>query len=434
MAAIIGLVGCSGDKDKEKDGSKGGDSDEKVEISFYNWDNDVMGQTTEAYIEAFEKENPDIKVTSVPLVPGDSVATLQNLDILLASGEEIDVIAFPSIGELHERASLGALEPLDAFYEEEGVDPADEYHVNPTMNDEYYGIQFNATTNFILLNKDALDEAGLEVPTAGWTWDDFADYAEKLTVEKDGKKQFGAYFHSWSMYMNPPSQTTMKHPFLEEDGTTNFTDPTYKQLFELRKEMEEKGHTKPYADVLGADLGYRAEFFNEEAAMLLTGSWMIGEAGDLDINPHDFKTAFAPVPVANEDDPAEYYMGGNFVSIGKSSKNKEAAYKFSRFIAEEMSDARVELPGSKNADVEPLIDRLIEGKEDHYDVDSLKYTVLDDEEISYLDASVISVDYGSQLEEVMDDGFGKYMLNNEPIDDVLDWMIEKAEKIIAENE
>lgn len=435
LATVVGLMACSGgdsSKDSDKSGSKGSE-DGKVTIKYYNWDNDVMGKTTKAYIEAFEKENPDIKVESVPLVPGDSVATLEKLDVLLSSGDSVDVVAFPNISELQKRASMGALEPFDDLYKEEGIDPKDEYFVNPTMDDKYYGIQFNATTNFVILNKDALDKAGLEVPKAGWTWDDFADYAEKLTTENDnGKKQYGAYFHNWSMYMNPPAQTTMKHPYLYEDGTTNFVDPTFKQMFEMRKDLEKDGYTKTYADVLGADLGYRAEFFNEEAAMLLTGSWMIGEVGDLEINPHDFVTAFAPVPVAKEGDPTDYYMGGNFVSIGKSSKNKEAAYKFARFISKEMSDARVELPGWKEADLKPLVERIISGKEEHYDVESLMNTVVGDD-IGFLDASVISIDYGAELEEVLMDGFGKYMLNNEPIDDVLDWMVERAEKVIDEH-
>ncbi|GEN56488.1 sugar ABC transporter substrate-binding protein [Halolactibacillus alkaliphilus] len=428
VLAVLTLTACGGNGESST-GDVTDDSEEQVTIKFYNWDNEVMARTTAGYIEQFEAENPNIKVESVSLVPGDSIATLENLDILLAAGESVDVMAFPAVDRLYQRQAMGALHPLNEFYDSEGIDPTEEYYVNPSVGDDYYGIQFNATTNFVLINKDALDAAGLEVPTAGWTWDDFAEYAEKLTVEKDGKTQYGAYFHSWPLYMNPPAQTLMKHPFLLEDGTTNFTDPSYARLFELRKKMEDNGNAKPFRDVLGADLSYRAEFFNEEAAMLLTGSWMIGEVGDLEANPHDFKTAFAPVPVVNEGDNTDYFMGGNYLAIGKSSDHKEAAYKFARFISTNMSDARTEIPGWTQADLEPFILDIIAGNEEYYDVDSLLHTVTSDE-IGYLDASQISIDYSGELEEILVDGFAKHMLNNEPVDEVTEWMIERATSII----
>lgn len=423
------LLSACGNEDESSEPVAEGDTEEQITIKYYNWDNDVMAKTTADYIEQFEAENPNITVESMALVPGNSIATLENLDILLASGESIDVVAFPAVDRLYQRQSMGALYPLNEFYEEEGIDPTDEYYVNPTVGDDYYGMQFNATTNFVLLNKDALDEAGLEVPTAGWTWDDFAEYAEALTIETDDNKRYGAYFHSWPLYMNPPAQTLMKHPFLLEDGTTNFTDPSYNKLFQLRKEMEDKGHAKAFRDVLGADLNYRAEFFNEEAAMLLTGSWMIGEVGNLEANPHDFETAFAPVPVVNEGDPSDYFMGGNYLAIGKSSEHKEAAYKFARFISTNMSDARTEIPGWTQADLEPFLLDIIEGNEELYDVDSLIYTITSDD-ISYLDASEISIDYSGELEEILVDGFAKHMLNNEPVEEVNAWMVEKATEVI----
>lgn len=442
VVAVI-AVGCSDSNNKKDDSNtsndaandtanNNADAQEEVTIKYYNWDNDVTAETTAAYIEQFEAENPNIKVESIALVPGDSVASIENLDILLASGEQIDVVAFPSIGNIHERAARGALAPLNEFYEADGVDPVEEYYVNPKVDDDYYGIQYNATTNFILLNKDALDEAGLEVPKVGWTWDDFADYTEKLTVEKDGKKKHGAYFHSWELYMNPPAQTLLQNPVLFEDETTNFTHESYKRLFEMRKDLENAGYTKTHTDVIGAGLDYRAEFFNEEAAMLLTGSWMIGEAGDAENNPHDFVTAFAPVPVLDEGDPTEFYMGGNYLSIAQTSENKEAAYKFARFVSTNLSDARVEIPGYKKGDLEPLLDVLVGDTVDLIDMDSLKHTFLADE-VDYLEASEVTVDYTGELISILSDGFGKYMLDDEPIDDVIDWMVERAEKVIDEN-
>ena len=67
---------------------------------------------------------------------------------------------------------------LNEFYEQESLVPEDEYFVNAKLEDKYYGMQYTKSTNYVMLNKDALDEAGLEVPKFGWTWDDYRDYSK----------------------------------------------------------------------------------------------------------------------------------------------------------------------------------------------------------------------------------------------------------------
>jgi len=442
LLAVTVLAGCS----SSTGGSKGNNgattapksssepaAQEKVTIRYFNWDNDVQAQTTAEYIKQFEAENPNIRVESVSLVPGNSLETMKKLDFLVASEEQVDLIAFPNTSELFSRAQNGVLAPLNEFYEADGLKPEEEYMVNPKMNENYYGIQTNATTNFILLNKDALDEAGLEVPKVGWTWDDFRDYAKKLTKDNNGTKQYGAYFHSWPLYMNPAAQVNMRHPFLTEEGETNFTDPTFKYFFELRRAMEaEDKSAKPYSDVIGAKLAYRTEFFDGKAAMMLTGSWMISEIGDTEKYPHAFKTAIAPVPLPSAGADPSVFIGGNFVSIGANSKHKEESYKFARFIATNLSEARIELPGWIKGDAKPIVERLIGENKELYDLDSLMYTLFTDE-IKPLPASNVVVSYDKELDQILTDGFSKFILSNQSADEAQKWMVDEANKVIQKN-
>lgn len=382
-------------------------------------------------------QNPDIKVEHVVLVPGDSVEMLKKLDFLISSGEAIDVIQFPSLGGVLERAERGALAPLNEFYEKESLVPEDEYFVNPKLGDKYYGMQYTKSTNYVMLNKDALDEAGLEVPKYGWTWDDYREYAKKLTKGEGVDKRYGSYFHTWELYMNAPAQTMMKDPFVYEDGTTILADPTYKYFFQLRKDMEEKDKSaKPYSDVLAAKLNYRTEFFNEEAAMILTGNFTIADPGNTEQYPHEFKTAFAPVPVPPAGwEPKEYegkyFTSGNMLAMGANSANKAASFKLMRFMTTADSDNRLEFSGYKKANNEELLTKLVAGKEDMYDMDSLKYTLFSDE-IQYLDAAKVMIASTAELTKIINDGFSKFMLSNEPIDEVQQWMVDEATKIINE--
>lgn len=417
--------------------SKG--SDEQVTIKYYNFDNEASAPNTRAMLDQFEQENPNIKVEHVVLVPGNSVEMLKKLDFLISSGEAIDVINVPNLDAVIERASRGALEPLNSFYEAEGLVPEDEYYVNPKIGDQYFGMQNTTTYQFVLLNKDALDEAGLPVPTYGWTWDDFRDYAKKLNKGEGVDKRYGSYFHTWELYMNPPAQTVMKNPFRYEDGTTNFSDPTYKYFFQLRKDMETIDRSaKPYSDVLAAKLNYRTEFFNGHAAMVLAGSWMIPDPGNLEQYPHDFVTAFAPVPLPPEGveprdyEGGKYFVGGGHLSMGATSKHKEASFKLMRFMTTVDSEHRVEFNGWKKADPNPLLDRMTGENKQMYDVESLKNTLFG-EEIQYLDASQVVTTFGSQLAKVLADNFSKYMLGNESVDDIQKAMVEEATKVIDEN-
>ena len=438
LAAFTALSGCGGNSGSA--GGSGKSSDGQVTIKYYNWDNADQEAATDAMLKEFEAQNPNIKVEHVVLVPGNSVEMLKKLDFLISSGEAVDVVNLPSSGTVIERAARGALAPLNEFYDKEGLKPEDEYYVNPKVGDKYYGMQMTAGYQFVLLNKDALDEAGLPVPTYGWTWDDFRDYAKKLTKGEGVDKRYGTYFHTWELYMNAPAQTVMKDPFRYDDGTTILSDPTYKYFFQLRKDMENVDKSaKPYADTLAAKLNYRSEFFSGDAAMLLSGSFMIPDPGNVEQYPHDFKTAFAPVPLPPQNalpkdyEGGKYFVGGGQLAMGETSKHKEEAYKLMRFMTTTDSESRMEFSGWKKSDQNKVLDRLVGKNKDMYDVDSLKNTLFGPD-IKYLDASPIVTTSSSDLTKVIDDGFSKFMLSNEPIDDVQKWMVDEATKIINEKE
>lgn len=444
LAATLLLSGCGNSGNSAANEGSAADANtgnaqtgKQVTIKYYNWDNEAQSAGTDAMLQEFMDQNPNIKVEHEVLVPGDSVEMLKKLDFLISSGEAIDVVQLPSLGAVLERATRGALAPLNELYQQENLVPEDEYYVNAKVGDKYYGMQYTKSINYVMLNKDALDEAGLEVPKFGWTWDDYREYAKKLTQGEGVDKRYGTYFHTWELYMNAPAQTMMKDPFLYDDGTTILADPTYKYFFQLRKDMEETDKSaKPYADVLAAKLNYRTEFFNEEAAMILTGNFTIPDPGNTEQYPHDFKTAFAPVPVPPAgSEPkgyeGKYFTSGNMLAMGETSENKEASFKLMRFMTTADSDNRAEFSGYKKANNEELLTKLVAGKEDLYDMDSLKYTLFDDD-IQFLDGAQVMTTATSELTKVIDDGFSKYMLSNEPIEEVQQWMVDEATKIINE--
>jgi multiple sugar transport system substrate-binding protein len=68
--------------------------------------------------------------------------------------------------------------------------------------DGYYGLPRDFQTIVLFYNKDMFDAAGVDYPTADWTYDDLLAAAKKLTLDtdNDGKvDQYGFWADTWDM-------------------------------------------------------------------------------------------------------------------------------------------------------------------------------------------------------------------------------------------
>jgi multiple sugar transport system substrate-binding protein len=437
LVAVSVLGGCAsktdnaaGDKPSQASGEK---TAQNVTLKFYNWNPDLAEAATKKTIESFQAKNPNIKVESIPLVPGNSVETLKKLDVTMSSGEQVDVVMFPSIEETIARAAQGVLAPLDDFYKKDNVNADEEYYINPKYKGKSYALMNNSSNWLVLLNADALKEANLPVPSFDWTWDDFRDYAKKLSKGDDNNKRYGAYFHSWGEYANPIAYTDKKNPFLTPEMKPQFDDASFKTFFNLRKAMEKEDKSvKPLADVIGAKLNYNNEFLTGKAAMLMTATFALPNIGDTAKYPHTFKTVVAPLPRSSKDaEPGLTNIGGNYVSVAANSKYKDEAYKFIRYMSTEQ-EARIELSGWKKSDAKLIVERLFGNMKDLIDMPSLTSTLYD-KRVRTSVSSDIAVPYASQLKAVLEGGLSKVLLDNMSSEDAQKWMMSEGDKIIKQN-
>lgn len=407
---------------------------EPVTLTLNGWLNGKGEEDLKKIIANFEAANPDIKVQYVPLVTnGNSTDYLKKLDIMMSAGEETDVVAFPNVDFLIERAARGVLAPLNDFHKANNVVPADEYYIDPVYNGQSYGIQDLASLWLVAINENALKEANLPIPDWGWTWDDFRDYAKKLTKGSGETKQYGAYFHTWGEYANFIAYSERPHPYLNADKKPNFMDASFTQFFNLRRAMEKDDKSvAALSDIIGAKLHYRTEFVNKKAAMVPTATFFISQLLDRANNPHDFKTVFAPLPRSSKDaDIGLSYLGGNFNAISATSKHKEEAYKFIRYISTQMDVIR-DMPGWKKADPAKVISALVgDANKDLIDVDSLQKTMFDSRIKTIYDGN-LSTATSSQMKKVLEDGFTEFMLNDLKAEDEQAKMVDAANKLSAQ--
>lgn len=279
-------------------------------------------------LEIWNKEHPEIQVEYVQY-PNNDEGNVK-LDIALQAPGEVDVCVSYGLNRLKQRADGGALEPLDAYLN--GFDPVKEYgKLDNQWNGKFWALILNSQPFFVFLNKKALDEAGLKVPT-DWTWEEYMDYAKKLTKGSGATKQWGAFYGDEQIGA-PVINSKGGDYIYKDDCHTNYDDPMFLQALNWRLRMQNEDKSIiPLGEVQAGKLQPYSEFLQGHTAMLLQGSWILRYVKDVANNPRDFKVAFAPSPHLKEGaDPFRPGTADDRCSIAAKSRNKEAAWQFMKW-------------------------------------------------------------------------------------------------------
>ncbi|MDR7078937.1 multiple sugar transport system substrate-binding protein [Neobacillus niacini] len=370
---VLVLAAC-GNKEEANSSSK--EKSEDVTLKFYTWINEENGNWNKT-VEAFEKEHPGIKVDVNVLVENmNSADYLKKLDLIAASGDTIDVMMLSNSRYLSQRVSTGMIEPLNKYFDDEKLKVEEEYDMSvvpPSAEGEYFGLPGKFNKYLIMLNKDHLDKAGLPVPT-DWTWDEYKEYAKKLTTEDT----FGSYLHTWPHHhhtMKLLSQTEGTQ-LLKEDGSSNMDDDMVKASLKLRYELENEDKSSvPYTNTISQKLDYRQMFFSQKASMVPIASYMVTEWGGF---TPEFNITWAPWPKNSESDSLNAFSTADIMSVGKKSEHKDEAYKFIRWLTTEgMLVQNKSIPAWKQIDLNEVLKNLAANtiKPEAVDIEALSYVL-----------------------------------------------------------
>jgi multiple sugar transport system substrate-binding protein len=172
LATATLLAGCSG----------GGDagSDDEVTITYSVWAG-TQTPAMQAIADAFHEENPNITVELVELPWPQYWSTLQTG----AQGGTAPDAFWMLAQQIKPYAEGGQLLDLTDAIASEGVDLADYPQAVLDLYDQgdgaIYGLPKDFDTNAVWYNKALFDAAGVDYPSADWTWDDFRETAKALT-------------------------------------------------------------------------------------------------------------------------------------------------------------------------------------------------------------------------------------------------------------
>jgi multiple sugar transport system substrate-binding protein len=177
MAGLLSLAvliaGCGSSADTAESG--------KVTISYAIWDKNDQA-SAEKIIAEFGKTHPNVTV-KLQITPWDQYWT--KLQTVASGGEAPDVFWMNSLN-VRMYAKGGIIAPLDES-KVAGLPPSvvDGYRYDGKL----YGLPHNVSIPALWYDKKIFDAAGVDYPTADWTWDDVKAAAKKLT--DPAKQQFG---------------------------------------------------------------------------------------------------------------------------------------------------------------------------------------------------------------------------------------------------
>lgn len=357
--SMVGLAGCgqssggSGNnggtnQSGASNSSKPSTSTKKVNLVLTMWGGPTDTKTYQDRANLYTKEHPNVKIT-VKNIPNGHYD--QELETMIAGGSSPDIVEVSQ--DFAPLAAKGAIMNLSPSIKSSGISMNNLYSTGFINSYQYQGKQYAMPDRggYILLfyNKTMFDKAGLSYPKAGWTWNEFLQDAQKLTIQKNGKTvQWGCAIDDWwPEYMaftygaggwelnQSMTKATMATPQFQK-GLEFYNDLAYK--------YKVSPTTKDYAN-LGKGTNRDSLFAQGKNAMSISGFWDIPA-----FEKQNLKFGMAPLPVG----PSGHggmAVAGTGLAVASKSKYPKIAFDVVKF----MTSAKGEMPIVQNKEDLPAV-------------------------------------------------------------------------------
>ncbi|MEZ0164599.1 ABC transporter substrate-binding protein [Kineococcus sp. LSe6-4] len=237
--SVAALAACAPGSSGGSSGGDGGGGTLRVST----WGNDSRLKLTQEAAAAFEKANPDIKVT---IENTEWTAYWDKLATGTAANDSPDVI---QMDELYIAAygTRGALLDLETVSDQLDLSDMNEnMRETGVVDDTFVGAPIGTGNFSVGVNPVLLEQAGVPMPDdTTWTWDDFADIAAQVSTALGAQGIFGfdmfgagtAELGSWVRQFG--------QEVFPREGETPVEVDTVTRFFEYANRLIEIGATPP---------------------------------------------------------------------------------------------------------------------------------------------------------------------------------------------
>lgn len=303
---------------------------EPVTLQMTIWGSQTDPAVYQQRLDLFTAQHPNITVELV-YIPDDYS---QKVQTMIAGGTAPDIAMLAE--EVHVFSSKEQIIPLNDYVDAAGIDLVERFGTTEglvgaySQNGNLYALPDRGGALILYYNKDYFDQAGIDYPTADWTWDEFLAAAEALTV-RDGEEvtRYGFAAGDWwpwwmsFIYMNGGA-------VLDESGQPVFNSPEAVEAMQFYVDLVHKYNVAPSPEDY-ANLGQTspdALFAQGISAMNTTGFWGVGGLNEVpDLN-------WDIVPLFQNTRPATVLFGSG-LAITKDSEHPDEAFQVIEFLTSE---------------------------------------------------------------------------------------------------
>ena len=311
-----------------KSGQGGSMQNANLILTIWGSDNDT--KTYQQRADAYTKTHPGVKVT-VKNIPVENYD--QQVNTMISGGSSPDIIEVngtdgPALASKNVLLDLGPKLKADGLKPEDTVDAA--RVKGYALKGKQFALPDRGGNLVFYYNKTMFDKAGVPLPKAGWTWDEFTAAAQKLTVVQDGKTvQYGVAIDDWPNAVESVVRSfggTLLNDSLSAPAIDSTAYKTGLQnYYDLIGKLKVSPSLKDYAD-FGKDVNRDALFAQGKTAMIWAGLWDIP-----DFVKQNLSFGIVPPPSGDGSNPTMLAFGTG-LAVGARSKNQDAAWDVVKYM------------------------------------------------------------------------------------------------------
>ncbi|WP_338683050.1 sugar ABC transporter substrate-binding protein [Streptomyces acidiscabies] len=424
LGSVLALTATACGDDGSGSGAKGAEGSGTGKIVFWDNNGGVRTDIWKTVISDFQKANPDIKVEYVGIAATEYQS---KVDTTIRGGGLPDVGGVGA-AMLAGFAAQDALEPLDDKLAKSPLSSKLNKDMVASLkaagggDGTLYSIPTSANNGVLYYRTDLFNKAGLQPPT---TWDNFYAAAEKLT--NSGKNEFGYTIRggagSIAQALDAMYGQSQITSFWNGDKTT-VNDP--KNVAALEKYAALYKKVTPSADL------------NNDFTKMVA-QWDSGTIGMLNHNLGSYqdhvkalgvgKFRGVPSPTAANGKRVQVSNPVDGLGVFKSSKNKEAAWKFIEFAVSKAENSKFnEAAGQVPANTEAAGDAWVQQAEPT----KLAAAALTDGSTSIVQLPYYLPDWNTISKADNEPNFQKVLLGKMSAKDFLDKLAEELNAAQAE--
>ncbi len=327
VALALALTGCGGGSTSASDGP--------VTLRFSWWGSDVRHKMTQELIDAFEAENPNIKVEGEY---GDWSGYWDKLATQVASQDAPDIIQMDAqyLGEYAERGALLELKDVDLSKFDKAAADAGK------TDGGQYAVTAGMNALVVLANPALVSASGVSVPDdSTWTWEDYKQTAAGITAKsKEGVYGSGAITGdaSFNLWLRQHGKSLFTN-----DGGLGFDEADATEYYEMQAGLRDAKAVPP-ASVMTEDASASLDQQGLATNRIAMGWVWSNQLGALTKASGQALEIHRPPSVEGDASKAEqFYKASQFWSASSRSKHPAEAQKFIDFLANSVNAGEIAL-------------------------------------------------------------------------------------------